>query len=355
MKVALDATPLTEGTGGISRYTSELSRALAAQFPDDEYWLLSDQKFAHPSPQLRNLQCGSGPRNLLERRWWLWGLQGQIGRLGLDLFHGTNFSVPYVPVRASVLTLHDLSPWLDNAWHDSAERVRARTPLLLRLGLATLVITPSEAIRKQALQRFRLGPERVIAIPSAASALFRRVPVRPCAAPYFLFVGTLEPRKNIALLLEVWREIRKRHVVDLVLAGRVRNGFVPPQAEPGLQLLGPVPDAQLPELYSGAVAVLYPSWYEGFGLPVLEAMQCGAAVFTSCDAAISETAGGAAVQLDAGDPKAWIAALEAALEQPGWLQELRTKALERAAGFSWESTAARTREVYVEARRRFRR
>jgi glycosyltransferase involved in cell wall biosynthesis len=354
MKVALDATPLTEPTGGISRYTGELSRALAEQFPEDNYYLLSDQQFSHPAPELPNLKCGSGPKNVLERRWWLWGLQGQIGRLGIDVFHGTNFSVPYVPVRPSVLTLHDLSPWLDSTWHASAERVRSRTPILLRLGLATLIVTPSEAIRKQAMERFRLMPERVIAIPEAASALFRRVSGKPPATPYFLYVGTLEPRKNIERVVEAWRAVRKRHCVDLVLAGRTREDSATIAPEPGLHLTGPVSDERLPELYSNALAFVYPSLYEGFGLPVLEAMQCGAAVFTSFDPAITETAGAAAYQLDAVDTQAWVDALSAAVEQPAWMAELRGKSIERAAQFSWARTAALTHEVYDEARRRFR-
>ncbi|MGI8745998.1 MAG: glycosyltransferase family 4 protein [Bryobacteraceae bacterium] len=353
MKVALDATPLTEPTGGIARYTSELARALAEQFPSDEYWLLSDQRFSPPPGNLVNLKCGTGPRNMLERRWWLWGLQGEISRLRLDLFHGTDFAVPYIPLRPSVLTLHDLSPWGDTGWHNSAERIRNRTPVLLRLGLVTMVITPSEAVRKQALTRFSLSPERVIAIPEAASPMFRPMAVREPAAPYFLHVGTLEPRKNIGLLVDAWREVRKRHHVNLVLVGRKREDFVELASEPGLQLLGEVPDQRLPELYSGALAVAYPSLYEGFGLPVLEAMQCGAAVFTSLDPAISETAGGAAIQLDASDRKAWVDALTAAVEHPEWLAGLRQKSLERASQFSWGRTAALTHDVYVEARRRF--
>ncbi|MDQ6758314.1 MAG: glycosyltransferase family 4 protein [Acidobacteriota bacterium] len=349
MNIALDATPLTEPTGGISRYTTELSRALAEQFPDDNYWLVSDQPFRAPAARSENLRCGAGPQSAIERRWWLWGLQREMSRLDINLFHGTGFSVPYLPMRRSVLTLHDLSPWADSAWHSSADRVRRRTPLLLRLGLAKFVITPSEAIRKQALERFRLSPERVVAIPEAASALFRSVPAPPSSTPYFLYVGTLEPRKNVRVLIEAWRQVRQRHPVDLVLAGRCRDDFQLPEVEPGLQILGAVPDARLPELFSGALAVAYPSLYEGFGLPVLEAMQCGAAVFTSLDPAISETAGGAAVQMHATDATAWAEALTAAVEQPHWIASLREKSLARARDFSWARTAALTHEVYLEA------
>src|SRR5215471_14972858 len=112
MKVALDATPLRLATGGTTRYTAELSRALASGYPADEFWLLSDCEFPHPGPELVNLKGGRGPQNVLERRWWLWGLQGEISRLGIEVFHGTDFAVPYLPVRPTAMTIHDLSPWV---------------------------------------------------------------------------------------------------------------------------------------------------------------------------------------------------------------------------------------------------
>ena len=95
-KVALDATPLIEETGGISRYTTELSRALSQQFPEDNYWLLSDQQFRRPSHAPQNLHSGARPKTAAERRWWLWGLNREMSRLHIDVFHGTGFSVPYL-------------------------------------------------------------------------------------------------------------------------------------------------------------------------------------------------------------------------------------------------------------------
>jgi glycosyltransferase involved in cell wall biosynthesis len=164
----------------------------------------------------------------------------------------------------------------------------------------------------------------------------------------------LEPRKNVGLLIEAWREVRKRRPVDLVLAGRRRDDFPETRAEEGLHFLGAVPDVRLPELYSACTACVYPSFYEGFALPVLEAMQCGAAVIASQDPAIVETSGGAAVSLDARDTKSWIRALTAAVENPAWVAELRAKSLRRADDFSWKRTAQRTRELYDQAIRRFR-
>jgi hypothetical protein len=107
-------------------------------------------------------------------------------------------------------------------------------------------------------------------------------------------VGTIEPRKNLPALVEAWREVRRRHVVDLVIAGRHRADGPSIVPEPGLHLPGEVPECELPALYSGAVALVCPSHYEGFGLPVLEAMQCGTCVIAS--GALREAAGDAALR-----------------------------------------------------------
>ena len=354
MRIAVDATPLTEQTGGVKRYTAELVRGLAESFADDEVWLVSDQPFENPAHDLGNVHCGGGPRSVLERRWWSWGLIRELSRHAVDVFHGTDFSVPYRASRPAVMTVHDLSPWMDPQWHSTAARIRRRTPLLLRRGLATMTITPSEAVRRQLIDRFRVPAGRVVAIPMAVSALFRPAKTAGQRQPYFIYVGTLEPRKNVSLLIECWREVRKTHTVDLKLVGRRREDFPDIPPEPGLELLGPLRDEELPVLYSGAIACVYPSHYEGFGLPVLEAMQCGAAVITSRDPAISETAGGAALQLDVADKQSWVAALKKAVAEPPWLIELREKGLKRAAEFSWKKTASLTRDVYIEATQRFR-
>jgi glycosyltransferase involved in cell wall biosynthesis len=350
MRVAIDATALVLSSGGLARYTAELSRALAEQYPDDEFTLLSDLRFRMLERPPANLKRGGLPRNAGERKWWLWGADREMSRQDSELFHGTNFAVPYIPRRPSVVTIHDLSPWMNREWHHDAGRVRRRTPLLLRLGIATMVITPTEAIRKQVMESFRVPSSRVVAVPHGASAAFR--PVETLAArPYFLYAGTLEPRKNLHALVHAWRFVRGRHAVDLVLAGRRRTDFAELAPEPGLRIAGEVSDDDLRQLYSGALALVYPSCYEGFGLPVLEAMQCGACVLISPDAALREVAGEAGVYLDG--PKAWTEAMCAAVAQPAWLNEQRAKSLHRAKKFSWARTAQRTREVYAEAQVRF--
>jgi glycosyltransferase involved in cell wall biosynthesis len=353
MRIALDATPLTVTTGGIARYTRELSRALAANFPHDDYWLVSDQPFSLPERAPANLRQGAPPVKLWQRRWWSAGLIAELARRRIEVFHGTDFAVPYLPVRPSVMTLHDLSPWRHRGWHLHAGRVRRRTPLLLRLGLATMVVTPTEAIRREAIARFRIPPERIVAVPLAAAPVFRPLPAEPAPQPYFLYAGVIEPRKNLRVVIEAWRELRRSAPVKLVLAGRRRADAPDLASEPGLELAGEVPDEQLAALYSNALAFLYPSLYEGFGLPVLEAMACGAPVIASRDPALTEVAGEAALSLEAGDARQWLAAMKLAWESSEWRSRQRAKSLERARAFSWSLTARRTRDVYVEAKRRF--
>jgi glycosyltransferase involved in cell wall biosynthesis len=349
----LDATPLVEPTGGIARYTSELSRALACCFGDDAWWLISDQPIPPLPGAPPNLHVSAAPRRQLARRWWLFGARAEIQRLRASVFHGTDFAVPYFPVCPSVMTLHDLSPWAPPPIRAASSRVRRRAPVLLRFGLATMVITPSEAVRRGAMERFRLAPDRVVATPLAAAQCFHPVPGEPPPRPYFLFAGMLDARKNVETIVAAWREVRKDRDVDLILAGRRRTAAI--ADEPGLAVRENVSDTELARLYSHATAFLFPSHYEGFGLPVLEAMQCGAPVIASRDAAVTEVAGDAAALTGATDVHAWSETMKTALSDEPWRAAMRERGFARALSFSWERTARLTREVYAEAIARFRR
>jgi glycosyltransferase involved in cell wall biosynthesis len=221
--------------------------------------------------------------------------------------------------------------------------------VLLKLGIPSMVITVSEAVRREAIERFHIPPARIVSTPLAAPEWLRPQEVSPSPRPYFLFVGTIEPRKNIPALITAWREVRGECDVDLVLAGRLRADVPAIAEEHGLRLMGEVADAQLAGLYSGALAFIYPSLYEGFGLPVIEAMQCGACVIAS--PAVREAGGDAAFY--ASSHAELVAAMRQAASEAEWRAERRVLSLTRAAEFSWDRTARLTYEVYREARKRF--
>jgi alpha-1,3-rhamnosyl/mannosyltransferase len=244
------------------------------------------------------------------------------------------------------MTIHDLSAWRDPAWHSGADRVRQRTPWLLRLKRARIIITVSEAVRREVIAHFDVNPERVKAVPLAAPPAFQPVPAMPDRVPYFLCVATLEPRKNIPALVDAWRATRSETRAELWLVGRTREDFALLSPEPGLRLLGEVPDQELPSLFSGALAFVYPSLYEGFGLPVLEAMQCGCPVIASRDPALMEVSGGAAIHTATGAELG--EALRETAAQVDRRAQLRDAGLQRAAMFSWSRTARATHAIYRE-------
>jgi glycosyltransferase involved in cell wall biosynthesis len=248
------------------------------------------------------------------------------------------------------MTVHDISPWLNPEWHSGAGRVRRRAAVLIGLGIPTLLLTGTEAVRDQIVRQFGVSPGRIAVVPEAPKTFFCQTNLTIAQAPYFLFVGTIEPRKNVPALVRAWRPLWERCGAELVLAGRTRADAPRIQPEPGLVVLGEITDEQLGDLYSGAVAVVYPSLYEGFGLPIVEAMRCGTPVITSRDPALVEVSGGAAIHADDHE---LTAAMERLFADPCERRIRSEIGRRRAAEFSWERTAGLTREVYVEAIRRF--
>jgi glycosyltransferase involved in cell wall biosynthesis len=221
----------------------------------------------------------------------------------------------------------------------------------------------SEATRTEILTRYRLPPGRVVVIPEAAALQF--APPAPAALaaararyaldrPYVLFVGFLEPKKNLGALLEAVARLRRDGAwggTELVVVGARGWGPDPAQRvrtlglDDSVRFIGPAPDADLPALYGGALAFAFPSLWEGFGLPVLEAMAAGAPVVASNRGALPEVTAGAALLVEPA-PGPLAAALEQILADSALRERLRAAGLARAAQFSWERTARETLAVY---------
>jgi glycosyltransferase involved in cell wall biosynthesis len=376
MRIGIDGLPLTEVLTGIGHYTNELARHLGLEWPADEIEVVSPRAF------VSSMNADAGPPanvrfvrsrvSLWNRRWWSIGLPRYVRRHSLDVFHGTNFEVPLQRVCPTVLTVHDLSMLLHA---DTQERklVRRAQPRLPRMArAATMIVTPTETVRQEVHQYLQIPLDRIVAVPEAARGCFR-----PLAAgrtlearkrfgigkDFLLFVGTIEPRKNLAILLaafEAVRRQRQRPQLQLVIAGR--KGWLvddllstlkrSPAAEQ-IVLTGYLSDDDLCALYSSCAAFVYPSVYEGFGLPPLEAMACGAPVIASRIPAIQEVVGSAARLFGPGSVTELTTVIIEMLSSEVLRQTLGNAGAKRAAGFSWSRTAQATHRVYDEAIKRY--
>ena len=380
MIIGLDAIPLTETKTGVGHYTFELARALAAASPADEFELIYPSRYdpvelraedgAALPPNLRAARVGVGA---VGRHWWSVGLPRHLRRGGVDLFHGTNYDVPLWGGRPSVLTVHDLSAFVrpDTMLARRALRLRRRLPLMARR--AAHVLTPTECVRREACEWLGLPPSKVTAVPEAPREIFRPLDAREARARlarfditdnFILAVGTIEPRKNLATLVRAFellaRDASAARDLSLVLAGRtgwLHEDFLARVASSALRervrFTGYVTDEELRALYSACRVFVYPSLYEGFGLPPLEAMACGAAVVASRIGAHLEVLGEeAAALVPAEDDAALAAAIERLLADEAARAKLSAEGRARAHEFTWERTARATLAVYGETLKR---
>ena len=362
--------PLAQPRTGIGTYTFELARALAAAAPEDEFELISPLPFEKTIPadgNPANLNLIYSRPNLFQRRWWAIGLPSYIRSHPLDLFHGTNYEVPLRTQCPTVVTIHDLSFLLHSSTLEARAVRRARLLLPLMVRKATLVITPSEQVKDQVCEHLKLQPEKVFAIPLAPRSTFTPMQMAETVETrrrfgiedqFLLFVGTIEPRKNVLLLVQALEEVMRTTDLrpQLVLAGKVgwKSGELLSHLERSpvkerIKLVGFVPDEELRALYSSCRAFLYPSIYEGFGLPPLEAMACGAPVIASRVPSIKESVARIVSPTDSNDLARNLIEL---LRDEQARQLLSIAGIQHAKEFSWQRTAALTREVYAEANNR---
>lgn len=374
VRIGMDAKVLTARASGIGRYATNLIRALvpllaAGARPCDLVLFTGPQTsraLLHTLPGKYQEQHCTTQSSLLRA---LLSIPRGITRHQVDVFHGLDHvGIPLFAKRCRyVLTVHDVIPLLFPQFFTRKHRLVVRAGLARVAQQADMVIVPSLAVQDDVQQHLRLAPERVTVIPEGCEARFqpRTDPAQlqrvrhtyALPAEYVLFVGTLEPRKNITTLLHAFARVHHESValsqLHLVLAGapgwhaqELRRTVHDLGLTHVVHFPGFIDDDDLPALYHGALCFVFPSLYEGFGLPLLEAMRCGVPVITANTSAMPEVVGQAAVLIDPRDVDGLAAAIATVADDSALRAALRQQGLVQAQRFSWEDAAKRTLDAY---------
>lgn len=370
MKIGLNAHLLSDQLGyrsaGIHSYIAHLLQHLPAEAPPD--WRFhalvgasSRAAFDRVALSRSRFDTSSAWRRIL------WEQVGQPRQLRqFDLYHAMAFVAPLYLKAPMVVTVYDLSFLLFPDRLSAARRwyLRNFTALTCRRALRVLAISRSTAsdlarllgVNPDKIDVTPLGYDRSVFRPLPAAAIDQFGVRQGLPSRFWLFVGTLEPRKNLVMLLQAYARLPRAQRLPLILVGgpgwMADEVFATIERE-GLQdsvrHLGFVPAADLPLWYNSAEAFLYPSIYEGFGLPVLEAMACGTPVVTADISSLPEVAGDAGLCLPPQDSERWTGTLLNIKQDQIWREEARERGLQRARRFSWERTAALTLDSYRKA------
>jgi glycosyltransferase involved in cell wall biosynthesis len=364
VRIGIDGIPLAEPKTGVGHYTFEIAHEIARQSPSDSFEILSHLPFYDLDPAPANLSFIKQPVNQATRHWWTIGLPLYIKRARLDLFHGTNYDVPVWGGCPTVLTIHDLSLLLFPTTHEERRVRRARRRLPVMSRRATMIITPTEAVKSEVREHLRVPPQKVVVVNEAPRRVFQPMPLEQASATvrrlgldneFILYVGTIEPRKNLITLIKAFEEVLHSTPLrpQLVIAGK--KGWLTDElfayidaAKLGdrLRLTGYLGDDELRALYSACRVMVYPALYEGAGLPTLEAMACGAPVITTNTPAIAEMVGDNARLFSPADSRALTEHLVELLTTPALRESLSRAGVNHAARFTWERAARETLAVY---------
>lgn len=366
--ITLDLSAAVHHRAGLGRYAESLTRALYALAPAELACFYNAERGIEPLAGLKELPASTVALGYKPWRMLVWA--GQLGRIPFNrlvpnasLFHATEHLLLPLYGIPTVLTVHDLIFRHLPEHHKRLNRWYLNATLPLYCRRASHIIAVSEATRQDLIASYGVAPEKVTVILEAADPQFKpQSPERLAAVraryqlpeTYILFVGTVEPRKNLLRLLRAWEPLYLAgDAPPLVIVGKrgwLAEDFyaalgVSPARE-GVRFTGYVADEDLPALYSGASLFAFPSLYEGFGLPPLEAMACGTAVLCSNTSSLPEVVGDAALTLNPTDVEALREGLRRLLADADLREDMRERGIQRAAGFSWERAAAETYQLY---------
>lgn len=364
MRFSVDAHAIGRHLTGNEVYIRNLLQRFAALDRDSEFiaYIAAPEAMGWIPEKFRAKRVSANPFKRLG-----WDLPLRLKQDRPDLLH-VQYTAPLVCPTPIVVTVHDVSFLERPEFFPPARRVQLRTTVSSTVRRAARILTPSQFSRSCILRHFRLPPDRVVVVPNAVSPEFRPTPYEQARArvrerfgvehPYVLMVGDLQPRKNQAGLVRAFAELLRREPAlphHLVIVGK-HNGYVEVvrrEAErcgvsERVHFTGFIADQDLVAVYGGCDILAFPSFYEGFGIPILEAMACGRAVACSNVSAMPEVADGAAILFDPHSTLEMASAMGDLLLDRELRQRMERLGLQRAGQFSWELSAVKTLEVYHE-------
>jgi glycosyltransferase involved in cell wall biosynthesis len=361
MRIGIDATPILLRKGGVGYYTHNLLEYLTRVDTQNEYFLFETTQKEPESPlpfiNRPNVRTIYTPKSL--QKW-------RCRREGIDLYHGTNFRLRGKGRKGNIVTIHDLAfkhypHFLKKKFGQFFSFFKTKRDV----HRANRVIAVSEHTAKDVREFFKIDREKVKVVyhgvdpdfrpdVPTASVLEMKRKYHILAPQYILWVGTLEPRKNLRTLIQMYDELKSLHAeYNLILAGGLGWQYedilqMAQALGPKVQITGYLPREDLVPLYAGAALFVYPSLYEGFGMPLLEAMASGVPIVAARTSSIPEVIGNAGILVDPLNIAEMGEAVGRVLTDRSVSASLREKGIERARGFTWERAARETLKIYQE-------
>ncbi|MCY0878275.1 MAG: glycosyltransferase family 1 protein [Firmicutes bacterium] len=356
LKVSIDALVLGPQAAGIGQYIRSLVESYQTLFPEDDLavWLRADVDLGCRQRVEVPAFKSSRDRLLFEQLV----LPRRLARGPYDVVHFPDYQVPILyPLPRLVMTVHDLAAFVLPGVFPRQGAAVKRFLMKRSVPRAARIIVPSAAIRDDLVNVLNVPPAKVRVVPHGVKRRGTPKPGRAYDRPYFLAVGTVEPRKNFDGLIRAYHLLRERwrDVPDLLIVGQFGWMYQETLALPEklgvaekVKFLQYVLEDSLATLYRDAVALVYPSFYEGFGLPVVEAMQAGIPVITAGSGALGELGGDFVWRVDPRDVASIADAMQAVLADDGEAKRRAQQARALARQYTWERAAAMTRQVYQE-------
>lgn len=368
MRIGIDATALPPQPVGAGNYIIQLIRALSALEPEDEYVIFAQKSgrtlIDLPTSRRFHWQVVEDMTPAVRLMWEQTVLPRLTRQAKIDVLHSLHYTKPLWPGCASVVTFHDMTFFLYPHLHTRSKRIFFPIATRMSARQAKAIIADSESTRQDIIRLLRVSEEKVFTVLLGVDPSFR--PIKDSALKkrieehyhlpdkFILYLGMVEPRKNLPMLIRAYNELVERGAEEhLVVAGRF--GWMYEDIFRLVELFGLkdrvhftgyVSQNDLPVVYNLARVFVYPTLYEGFGLPPLEAMACGVPVITTNVSSLPEIVGDAGILIPANDRVALVNALENVLNNREISAELAAKGPQRAAQFTWERTARQTLKVY---------